>query len=124
MEQNKLFDIANSEDTESDNLAPVRKFIEDHNLGKGFAKKSLDFFYFWYTITHNGKITLQEFRKAFPSGPFVYFSMDKLNIPKEKFGRIVIEYETKKLKEMRKKARDKAKSAKVPLSKPKNEYTD
>jgi hypothetical protein len=116
--------LARSEDTEEDRLQSVYEFIKKNELNKGFSRKPIDFFYFWYTIGHTNDITLQEFRKAFPQGPFVYFSMDKLNIPKEEFGRINFEYERQKAEKKRKKLRNKKKSIKVSLSKPKNEYTD
>ena len=124
MDEKKLYDLARQEDTEEDLLAGVRRFIEKNHLNKGFAKKPLDFFYFWYTIMHKDDITLQKFREAFPTGPFVYFSKEKLEVSEEEFRRIVIEYERKKDQDRSKKLRNKKKSLQVSVSKSKNEYTD
>ena len=123
MDKKRLYELA-LQDFEEDKLEPVRKFIEKNHLGKGFVKKSLDFFYFWYILMNKSDITLQEFREAFPKGPFVYFSMDSLELSEEEFRRLVIEYERKKAEKKRKNFRNKKKSIKVSLSKPKNEYKD
>lgn len=99
-----LEDLDSEETVSTDSRIAAKEFIEKNGLGKGFQKKSVDFFYYmYYTTVAEEKIPLAKFKEMLPKGPFVYFSKDKLNISQEEFRRIEFEYEKKEFRKRQRK---------------------
>jgi len=99
-----LEDLEEEESTPTDSRLAAKEFIEKNNLGKGFQKKPVDFFYYMYYNSVSGRrVSLEKFKEMLPNGPFVYFSKDKLTTSQEEFRRIEFEYEKKEFRKRKRK---------------------